>query len=24
MAATPIEECEKRDRKGMYAKARAG
>jgi sulfate adenylyltransferase len=22
--ATPIEECEKRDRKGMYAKARAG
>jgi sulfate adenylyltransferase len=22
--ATPIDECEKRDRKGMYAKARAG
>jgi sulfate adenylyltransferase len=22
--ATPLEECEKRDRKGMYAKARAG
>ena len=22
--ATPVEECEKRDRKGMYAKARAG
>jgi sulfate adenylyltransferase len=22
--STPIEECEKRDRKGMYAKARAG
>ena len=22
--ATPIEVCEKRDRKGMYAKARAG
>ena len=22
--ATPIAECEKRDRKGMYAKARAG
>jgi sulfate adenylyltransferase len=22
--ATPIEECEKRDRKGLYAKARAG
>lgn len=22
--ATPITECEKRDRKGMYAKARAG
>ena len=22
--ATPIEECEKRDRKGMYAKARSG
>ena len=22
--ATPIEECEKRDRKGMYAKAKAG
>ncbi len=22
--ATPIEECERRDRKGMYAKARAG
>jgi sulfate adenylyltransferase len=23
-AATPLEECEKRDRKGLYAKARAG
>jgi sulfate adenylyltransferase len=22
--ATPIEECERRDRKGLYAKARAG
>ncbi len=22
--STPVEECEKRDRKGMYAKARAG
>ena len=22
--ATPIEECERRDRKGMYAKAKAG
>ena len=22
--ATPLEECERRDRKGMYAKARAG
>jgi len=22
--ATPLEECEKRDRKGMYAKAKAG
>ena len=22
--STPLEECEKRDRKGMYAKARAG
>ena len=22
--ATPLEECEKRDRKGLYAKARAG